>query len=263
MRLALSLPLFTNPPTGLETSDEGKNISMAQETDFYSADEAAKVLGMPVGQIFGMLCRGELEGYQDVWARWRVSASAVQAALRSSEPSSELDGLPKDEAKPLPAEEETRVLDAEATTVRSDGGLLSEPSDGSGLPSGEGTTQEAGETPVSGASASSIHTESSDVETTESLPNADNLNPDVAPNETVRDLAERLAMAAAKTRELRDRLELAEFAETTLRESLKRERERANAQNVRMEQQRGAIGQREEEQIASRGEGIWRRFLGG
>lgn len=235
---------------------------MVQEADFYSADEAAKVLGIPVRQVFGMLCRGELEGYQDVWARWLVSASAVQGALRSSEPSSELDGLPRDEANPLPAEEETRVLDAEATAVRSDGGLLSEPSDGSDLSSGEETTQETGETSVSEGSASSIHTESSDAETTESLPNVDNLNPDAALNETVRDLTEQLARAVVKTRELRGRLELAEFAEARLRKSLERERERADAQNARMEQHR-AIEQNEEEPAAGRSEGIWRRFLGG
>ena len=237
---------------------------MAQEADFYSADEAAKVLGIPVRQVFGMLCSGELEGYQDGWARWRVSASAVQVARRSLEPSDP--GELPDESEPRPAEEETLVLEAEATTVRSDGGLLSEPSDGSGLPNGEETTQEAGETAVGGGSASSIRAESDDAETTESPPHDDHLgtmNPDAASNETVRELAERLARAAAKTRELRDRLELAEFTETALRESLERERERADAQNAQMERQRGATGQPEEEPTADRGEGIWRRFLGG
>jgi hypothetical protein len=55
--------------TGLEVYREGTNTFVAHEADFYTAEEAAKVLGIPVKRVFGMLCGGEMEGHQDEWAR--------------------------------------------------------------------------------------------------------------------------------------------------------------------------------------------------
>jgi hypothetical protein len=78
---------------------------MAQEADFYSAEEVARVLKIPVRRVFGMLCGGELEGYQDEWARWHVPASAVQGMRRSLEsPSDPEEGPLKDDAEPRAAE---------------------------------------------------------------------------------------------------------------------------------------------------------------
>jgi hypothetical protein len=59
-----------------------------REIDYYTPGEAAKALGLPLIQVFAMLCRGELEGRQDEWARWRVSVSAVERAQQRLEPPS-------------------------------------------------------------------------------------------------------------------------------------------------------------------------------
>src|SRR4051794_35426720 len=67
------------------TVSRGKIYPVVTEADFYSAEEAAKALGIPVRRVFGMLCGGELEGTQDEWARWRVPASAVQRARHNPE----------------------------------------------------------------------------------------------------------------------------------------------------------------------------------
>ncbi len=251
------LPRPSSLPAGLEVFGEGKDVPMAREADFYTAEEAAKALGIPVRRVFGMLSSGELEGHQDEWARWLVSASAVQGARRSPEPSSDPGGLPEEDTGPLNAEDETHVLDAAATTVLSDGGPLSKPPSGAALLSSEETTQEATEAPVGGGPASYKRTESSDAAATEVLPLGDHgetAAPDETSDETVRELAEQLAAAVAKTRELRDRLELAEATEAALRESLERERQSTNKEGARVEQQREA---------AEQGEGFWRRRLFG
>jgi hypothetical protein len=241
---------------------------MAQEADFYSAEEVAKVLEIPVRRVFGMLCGGELEGYQDEWARWHVPASAVQGVRRSLEPSSDLEEGPlKDDAEPRAAEDETRVGDAEATTVRSDGGpLLESPSDAA-LASGEETTQEADGVPVGGSHASYNREGSVDAEVTEVLPRdgyGETAAPDVASNETIRELDEQLATTTARIRELRDRLELAEATEAALRESLERERKKVDQESLLSERQRGAAaGQPEKEPAGERDEGFWRSLFGG
>jgi hypothetical protein len=85
--------------TGLEVSREGTNTFVAHEADFYTAEEAAKVLGIPVKRVFGMLCGGEMEGHQDEWARWLVPASAVQGARLSYEAPTYPDGLPEHDAE--------------------------------------------------------------------------------------------------------------------------------------------------------------------
>jgi hypothetical protein len=229
-----------------------------KEADFYSAEEAAKELGMPVRRVFGMLCSGELEGRQDGWARWRIPVSALQRVRRDSRLSYVPDGSPEHDAGSRRAEDETLVWDAAATTVRTDGNPLWKPSSGADLSSGEVTTQEADEAPVSGNPELYIYTESSDAETTERLPRGDYREPvlpDAASEEIVRELTERLAAAAAENRELQARLELAEVTETALRESLELERQKA-------ERERTATERLEEEPRTRWGEGFWRRFSG-
>ncbi|CAA9413350.1 MAG: hypothetical protein AVDCRST_MAG78-521 [uncultured Rubrobacteraceae bacterium] len=227
------------------------------------------MLGIPVRRVFGMLCSGELEGYQDEWARWHVPASAVQGTRRSPEPSNPGE-LPKDYAEARPAaEDETRVQDAAATIVLDDGGPLWEPPGDTNLPGREETTQEQGEALVSGEPASRTHTENNDAETTaEGLPpgrHREASASDAAPDEAIQELIERLDAAAAKTRELRGRLQLAEATEAALRESLEREFQKADQEeNARAERQHGAAaGQVEEEPTAGRGEGFWRGWFGG
>lgn len=241
---------------------------MAQEADFYSAEEVAKILEIPIRRVFGMLCGGELEGYQDEWARWHVPASAVQGVRRSLEPSSDLEEGPlKDDAEPRAAEDETRVGDAEATTVRSEGGPLLEPPSGAALASAEETTQEADGMPVGGSPASHNREGSLDAEVTEVLPRdgyRETAAPDASSNETIRELDEQLAAATARIRELRDRLELAEATEAALRESLERERKKVDQESLLSERQRrAAAGQPEKEPAGERDEGFWRGLFGG
>lgn len=57
---------------------------MRKEADFYSSGEAAKALGIPERQVFGMVVSGELEGQQDEWGRWRIPASAIRRAREAS-----------------------------------------------------------------------------------------------------------------------------------------------------------------------------------
>jgi hypothetical protein len=240
---------------------------MAQEADFYSAEEAAKVLGMPVRRVFGMVCGGELEGYQDEWARWRVPASAVRSVRRDPEPTtSDPLGSSEDTVESRSTEGGACVEDAATTIVRNDGEPLWRSPSLADSPSGEETTQEVGEAPVSDGSGSYALAQSDDAEVTKLLPRDDHpetVVPDSASNETIRELAERLAEASAKTRELRDRLELAEVTEAALRENLERERQRADRESAQTRLQHGADGQFEERQAAEPGEGFWRRFLGG
>jgi hypothetical protein len=116
---------------------------MAKEADFYSAEETAKVLGVPERQVFGMLRKGELEGHQDEWARWRIPASALQRARRDTERSSEPDGSTKGDAGSRTAENEAGGDHPAAMVVR--GGYAPLQKGGAEEQSGEETTQEANE----------------------------------------------------------------------------------------------------------------------
>jgi hypothetical protein len=240
---------------------------MAREADFYTAEEAARVLGIPVRRVFGMLCGGELEGHQDEWARWLVPASAVQGARRSSEASPHPGALPEHDAEPHAAtDEETRVWDAAETLVLGDGRPFLVPSVGANSLGGEETTQETDRAPVDGSSASRPFTESSDAETAERSPldgHSEAAASDAASDATVEEITERLAAAAAETRELRGRLELAEATEAALRESLERERHRDDQESARADQH-GTVAERvEKEPAAGRSDGFWRGLFGG
>ncbi len=241
---------------------------MAQEADFYTVEEAAKVLGIPVRRVFSMLCGGELEGHQDEWARWLVPASALQGAQRTLKPSSYPDGLPEHDARSrAAAEAETRVWDATETSMLSDGEPpVESPVDAVSL-THEEITQEKDETPVGGTPASRTDKKVSEAETDEKL-SLDGGSSGAAVSEstldeTIKEITERLAAAAAKTRELRGRLELAEATEAALRESLERERRRIDQENTRAEQDGTEAEHLDKEPAAGRGEGFWRGLFGG
>lgn len=240
---------------------------MAREADFYTAEEAARVLGIPVRQVFGMLCGGELEGHQDEWARWLVPASAVQGARRSPEASLHPSALSEDGAEfRAAAENETRVWDAAETIVLGDGRPFLVPSVGTDSLGGEETTQETYGAPVGGSSASRPYTQSSDAETAEKSPLDDCSEAaasDAASGATVEEITERLAAAAAKTRELRGRLELAEATEAALRESLERERHRGDQESAWADQHGTVAEGLEKEPAAGRSDGFWRGLFGG
>ena len=240
---------------------------MAQEADFYTEEEAAKVLGIPVRRVFGMLCGGELEGHQDEWARWLVPASALQGAGRNPKASPYPGGLPEHDAgSRAAAEDETRVWDAAETIVLGDGRPFLVPSVGADLLGGEETTQEADGAPVDGSFASRPFTESSDAETAERSPldgHSEAAASDAAHDGNVEEIAERLAAAAAKPRELRGRLELAEATEAALRESLERERGGIDRESTWVEQPGMVAEHLEKEPAAGRSEGFWRGLFGG
>lgn len=232
---------------------------MVKEADFYSVDETAKVLGIPVRRVFGMLCGGELEGYQDEWARWRVPASAVQRVRRDSRLSYDPGGPPEDDAESRTEEDETLVGDA-ATTIISDGKPPWKLPSRTDLPGAEETTQDAGEALVSWEQY--IHTESGETETTEMLPRGERRRTAASEAdhaEIIRELTERLSAAAAENKELQARLERAAVTEATLRESLERERQRADFEKAPTECT--ATGRLEEEPMPRWGEGFWHRFF--
>jgi hypothetical protein len=246
---------------------------MAKEADFYSPAEAAKALGIPESRIFGMLSSGRLEGRQDEWARWWIPASAVSRARQNSEPSPGSDISNEEDAESLAPGDEA-CDNADTAPVRVD--PLQKPSSGVDTPSGEETTQVAEETPLKNEQGQEREERqpprdafmgSSDAEaTTERLPRVshqETATSDVTFNETVRELTERLATVAAKVGELRARLELTEVSETTLRESLERERQRADRESARAERERRTVERLEEELRAERNKGFWNRLFGG
>ena len=240
---------------------------MAREADFYTVEEAAKVLGIPVRRVFGMLCGGELEGHQDEWARWLVPASAVQGARRRSEASPYLGRLSEhDVGSRAAVEDKSHVQDAAETIVLSDGRPFLVPSVDAGSLSGEETTQDTEEALVGGSSASLPCTKSSDAETAERLSSGGRLEAapsTTAPDETVKELTERLAAATAQTTELRGRLEPAEATEAALRESLKRERRGIDRESTQAEQHGTVAEHLEKEPADGRGDGFWRGLFSG
>lgn len=247
-------------------SGEGTNTFVAQEADFYTAEEAAKVLGIPVRRVFSMLCGGELEGHQDEWARWLVPASAVQGARRNYGASPYPNGLPeRDAGSHAVVEKEIYVQDAAETVVLSDGKPLVEPSVDRGSLGGEETTQETDEALIGGSRASRPCTESSDAETAERLPldvHSEAMSSAASPDETIKQITERLAAAAAQTRELRGRLKRAEATEAALRESLQRERRGIDQESASAEQHEAVAEHLEKEPAAGRGDGFWRGLFG-
>lgn len=206
-------------------------------------------------------------GHQDEWARWLVPASALQGARRNPKATPYLGGLPEHDAgSRAAAEDETRVWDAAEMTVLSDGRPFLEPPVDVGSLGGKETTQETDEALVGGRPASRDFTESSDAETVERLPldgRSEAAASDAAHNGNAEEIAERLAAAAAKTRKLRARLELAEATEAALRESLERERGGIDRESTRVEQHGMVAEHLEKEPAAGRGEGFWRGLFGG
>src|SRR5215208_5608253 len=96
------------------------NHSMSQEADYYSAHEAARLLGLSPARVRQMLRAGELEGergperMEGVPGPWRIPAAAVSAymearqALEAAE-AQETVALPRQEIVPSRAPQAPRV----------------------------------------------------------------------------------------------------------------------------------------------------------
>jgi excisionase family DNA binding protein len=245
---------------------------MAAEADYYTPGEVANALGLSEGTVLSLLTSGQLEGEQDEWARWRIPARAVASAIEqarqdhrvpdseaptvisagSAEAAAETTADNRTESGWVTTAQAARALRISPRTVRwhIEHGNLEAKTAGEGvqrtwlvsvdsLQAFRDARQSRRNRRAIGDSAESA---SEDVETTDQLPQADY-------QETIRLLAERLAAAASEAGELRGRLELTQTAESTLRESLERERERAD--------------RLEEELRDERSKGFWQRLFGG
>jgi hypothetical protein len=68
-----------------ETLDRGRYAAVAREADYYTVDEAARILGMSPARVRQTLRAGELEGVrreeriEGVLGPWRIPAHAVRA----------------------------------------------------------------------------------------------------------------------------------------------------------------------------------------
>lgn len=181
-------------------------MPMAKEADFYSPGEVAQALGISERQVFGLLVSGELEGRQDEWARWRVSASAIRHVQRTPEPAA----TTGDDEDSQTARNDSS--DDAATTTRIDG-----PPPWRSPGAGGGQEEEVGGAPAS----------DSDEEATQNLPRVGYLGPlapAAVPNEADPELDEG-AGSSAEARELRTRLQLAEQTRSDLKKEVRRLRE--------------------------------------
>ena len=67
-----------------ENLDWGRYAAMAREADYYTVDEAARILGMSPARVRQTLRSGELEGerreerIEGVFGPWRIPAHAVR-----------------------------------------------------------------------------------------------------------------------------------------------------------------------------------------
>jgi excisionase family DNA binding protein len=82
--------------------------------DYYTVDEAAKVLKLTPGRIRQMLRAGELEGDHDETGRWRIPAHAVHDRPRPPRIERPPLGLRQDETLPESPESLERLSDLEA-----------------------------------------------------------------------------------------------------------------------------------------------------
>jgi predicted transcriptional regulator len=88
---------------------------MAQEADFYTPGEVARMLGLPHFTVLGLLTSGQLEGHQDEQARWWIPATAVDAAVDEAVRHSRDADAPAD-----PSAEETSAMPPVGTTGSAD-----------------------------------------------------------------------------------------------------------------------------------------------
>jgi excisionase family DNA binding protein len=253
---------------------------MPKEADFYTPGEAAKFLGLAEITVLSLLTSGQLEGHQDERARWWIPSSAIHAARHSSEASASTDpsieetipiapvsstdipattaGEDVGEANGEHGEERVdasnssgytttkqaaKVLGVSRRTVQSyvRRGELEAMVEGEGVEktffvsidslnalrerrrnAGEGTSEVADNTSMD-SSSSGLSAKAAQV-----------IGED-APNliEVVQDLQYRLGRAEAK-------VELTERTESTLREQLAHERERANRLEAELREARGS-----------------------
>jgi excisionase family DNA binding protein len=250
---------------------------MPKEADFYTPGEAAKFLGLAEITVLGLLTSGQLEGHQDERARWLIPASAIHAARHSSEVSASTD--PSIE-QTIPIAAPVSSTDSPATTAGEHIGEHDEESADTSSSSGYTTTKQAAkvlgvsrrtvqsyvrrgelEAMVEGEGVEktffvsidslnalrerrrNVGEGTSEVADNASMSSsssglsgkaAQGIGED-APNliEVVQDLQYRLGRAEAK-------VELTERTESTLREQLAHERERANRLEAELREARGS-----------------------
>ena len=267
---------------------------MSREANFYTLDEAAKLLGLAEYTILGLLTSGELEGQQDDQARWWIPATAVdKAAKLSEEKEAEVAGR-----SPSPTSEETtqlgtilpptispttssdtygqsagdsgwtttevaaRALAVSPRTVRRliDRGEL------------EGRKIREGIVEAWEVSIDSLYTLRNKRESEGQVRRGDHrvsveekkpadLPPDTA--DYIRELTERLLRLSSEVGELRTRLELTAKAESTLQDELDRvedELERTSEERRRHQEEAERL---RAELEAERSKGFWQRLFGG
>jgi predicted site-specific integrase-resolvase len=81
--------------------------------DFYSPGEVSKALGLPEATILALLTSGQLEGYQDKWARWRIPTRVVDKAIQDRQQQQELE-------KPIDPAADTVAMPAVTPTNSAD-----------------------------------------------------------------------------------------------------------------------------------------------
>jgi excisionase family DNA binding protein len=259
---------------------------MAREADFYTAGEAANLLGVSEITVLGLLTSGQLEGYQDERARWCIPASVIDRAMQAQrEPDNTVDPLADTIAIPLTSVEKTAPATGEDTTQESE--LIhrdEQAADASADPastSGWVTIKVAAEALGVNAQTVRMHIERGDLQAkvegegvekaylvsidsvyalrerwggprnnrrkTREKSATSNVPADLA--EMVRDLTADLVRAKSEAADLRARLELTEQAQST---------RDVEATRLREENERLCT-----ELEAERSKGFWQRMFGG
>ncbi len=185
-----------------EGSGGGKYIPM-EETSQYTVDEAAQILELSPACVRQMLRAGELEGerreerIEGVLGPWRIPERAVHA-LREGDPN-------------VLRAKRRAVCDTDVTTVT--------------LPPGEAPAD--------------VLSEASSEEISEDVPSVSEDLPSEASellSESVRVVREKVEALREELGVLEGRLEVMEITESTLREDLRREKERADSEQERADQ---------------------------
>jgi len=118
---------------------------MTREADFYTPDEAARLLGLTEFTVLGLLTSGQLEGEQDEQGRWQIPASIIEDAVRRTRGT---------DAPPDPSVEETIAIPPVSGTGSADTPATDTPA------SSEETIQfEAAAVPVRGRKIPTMHEE--------------------------------------------------------------------------------------------------------
>lgn len=183
-------------------AEQGKQRRMVDEEDFYTVDETASILGFSPSRVRQMCRSGELEAER---REGRIEGVLGPWRIRKDAVHAYSEG------QASRAEREDAEL-ADATTV------ASSPLDDSG-PTGRP------EPPVGQANAGGLDSDTPS-EASELL------------SESVRELRERAEALVAELERLEGRLEFAEIQDLALREALRRETERSDELQARLEAER-------------------------